>query len=60
MVCALTAAMRLPASSYPKAEDWMRLWDRLDQRLSALPGAQGGAFGSSVDHVPGTSPVTIE
>ena len=56
----LTAAIRLPASSYPKAEDWRRYRDRLNLRLSSLPGVQGVAFGPSLNYLPGTSPVTVE
>jgi putative ABC transport system permease protein len=56
----LTAGIRLPASSYPKTEDWMRYWDRLELKLSSLPGVQAVAFGPSLNYLPGTSPVTIE
>jgi putative ABC transport system permease protein len=56
----LTAAIHLPASSYPKPEDWMNFWDRLDLKLSGLPGVQGVAVGTSLSYGPGTSPVTIQ
>ena len=56
----LTAEIHLPASSYPKADDWMRFWDRLGLRLDSLPGAQGFAFAPSLSSLPGTGPVTIE
>ena len=56
----LTAAIHLPASSYPKAEDWMKFWDRLDLKLSSLPGVQGVAVGTSLNYLPGTSPVTVQ
>ena len=57
----LTADIRLPASSYPKAEDWLRFWDRLDLRLKSLPGVQGVTFGTSpTNYFPGASPVTIQ
>jgi predicted permease len=56
----LTAEIRLPTSSYPKTEDWMRFWDRLELKLSSLPGVKAVAFGPSLNYLPGTSPVTIE
>jgi putative ABC transport system permease protein len=57
----LTADIRLPVSSYPKGEDWVRFWERLDLKLKSLPGVQGVAFGTSpANYFPGTSPVTIE
>ena len=57
----LTADIRLPASSYPKSEDWLRFWDLLDLKLKSLPGVQGVSFGTSpTNYFPGTSPVTIE
>jgi len=56
----LTAAIRLPASSYPKTEDRMRFWDRLDLKLCSSPGVRGVAFGPSLNYLPGTSPVTVE
>jgi putative ABC transport system permease protein len=56
----LTAAIHLPPSSYPKAEDSLKFWDRLDLRLSSLPGVQGVAVGPALNYLPGTSPVTIE
>lgn len=56
----LTAGIRLPASSYPKAEDWMRFWDRLGLKLDSLPGVKGVAFAPGLDFLPGTGPVTVE
>ena len=56
----LTAEIRLPASSYPKTKDGMRFWDRLELRLSSLPGVQAVAFGPALNFLPGTSPVTIQ
>lgn len=56
----LTAEIHLPASSYPKAEDWMRFWDRLDLKMDSLPGVTGVAFAPSLAVLPGTGPVTIE
>jgi putative ABC transport system permease protein len=57
----LTADIRLPASSYPKGEDWLRFWERLDLGLKSLPGVQGVTYGTSpMNYFPGTSSVTIE
>ena len=57
----LTAGIRLPALSYPKAEDWLKFWDRLDLRLQSLPGVEGVTFGASpTNYFPGTSAVTLE
>ncbi len=56
----LTADIRLPASSYPKADDWMKFWDRLRLKLDSLPGVQGVAFAPSLANGFGTGQVTIE
>jgi putative ABC transport system permease protein len=56
----LTANINLPASSYPKAEDQIRFWDRLELKLSSLPGLQGVAVGPPLNFQPGTSPATAE
>lgn len=55
-----TAEIRLPAASYPKAEDWIRFWDRLALETAHLPGTRGIALGPQLDHLPGTGPVTME
>jgi putative ABC transport system permease protein len=57
----LTANIRLPESSYPKAEDWPKFWERLKAKLQSLPGVEGVTFGTSpTDYFPGTSTLTIE
>jgi putative ABC transport system permease protein len=57
----LSAEIRLPASSYPKAEDGLKFWDRLAMRLKSMPGVQGVAIGTSpTNYFPGTSAATIE
>lgn len=56
----LTAALPLPASSYPRADDQTRFRERLGLRLSALPGVEGVAFGPSLNTLPGMSAVTVE
>jgi putative ABC transport system permease protein len=57
----LSADIRLPASSYPKAEDGLRFWDRLAMKLKSMPGVQGVAIGTSpTNYFPGTSAATIE
>ena len=55
----LTADLRLPTSSYPNPEDWMRFWDRLGVKLDSLPGVEGVAFASSLASERGTERVTI-
>jgi len=56
----LVADLRLPSSSYPKPEDWMKFWDHLESNLASLPGVQGIAVAPSLSFDRGTSPVTIE
>jgi predicted permease len=56
----LTAEIRLPTSSYPKAEDWIRFWDRLGMKLNSLPGVRSAAFAPSLAWGLGTSAVTIQ
>ncbi|HEV2419216.1 MAG TPA: ABC transporter permease [Terriglobia bacterium] len=55
----LTAQVRLPVSSYPKAADWKRFWDRLGSQLELLPGVEGVAFGPLVTSW-GSTQVSIE
>ena len=56
----LSSDIRLPASSYPKAEDWMKFWDRLDLKLGSLPAVRGVALAPSLTTGLGTGQVTIE
>jgi putative ABC transport system permease protein len=57
----LTVDIHLPSSSYPKAEDGLRFWDRLKDKLESMPGVQSVAIGTSLtNYFPGTSAVTIE
>jgi putative ABC transport system permease protein len=56
----LTADLRLPATTYPKAEDSLRFWDHLQSRLETLPGIQGIAFAPPLFFERGIGPVTVE
>ena len=56
----LTAEIRLPTSSYPKAEDRTRFWDRLAAKLDSLPGVRDSALAPSLGWGLGTSAVTVE
>jgi predicted permease len=56
----LTADIRLPASSYPKASEWKRVWDHLGLQLQSVPGVKGAAFGPSLATSLGGTKVTIE
>jgi putative ABC transport system permease protein len=56
----LTADLRLPATTYPKPEDIIGFWDRLQLRLDSLPGVQNVAFAPPLFFERGTGPVTIE
>ncbi|HEY1576083.1 MAG TPA: ABC transporter permease [Terracidiphilus sp.] len=56
----LTADLRLPANSYPKPEDALRFWGRLQSKLETLPGIQGIAFAPPLFFERGMGPVTIE
>ncbi len=42
----LTLNLELPESTYPKSEQWQAFTDRLDHRLSALPGVTAVGFTS--------------
>jgi predicted permease len=56
----LTANIRLPAGSYPKAADQTRFWNRLGLQLRSLPGVKGAAFGPMATSSSGPRQVTIE
>ncbi len=56
----LTADVRLPASSSPKASDWKRFSERLYSQLESLPGVKGVAFGPPLMGWIGGTRVTIE
>lgn len=56
----LNAEIHLPDSSYPKANDWMRFWDRLQTSVMSLPAVQGVAVAPPLNRLPGTGPVTTE
>ncbi len=56
----LTADIHLSTSSYPKPEDWMRLWDRLELKLDSLPGVHDVAFAPPLFKPLRPSLVTIE
>jgi putative ABC transport system permease protein len=55
----LTADIHLPASSYPRPEDSMKFWDRVELKLASLPGVQDVAIAPSLSFGAGTSQVTI-
>ena len=55
----LTADIRLPSSAYPKPDDSMIFWHRLELKLDSLPGVQGAAFAPSLVFGKGTGQVTI-
>ena len=55
----LTADIHLSTSSYPKPEDWMRLWDRLELKLDSLPGVHDVAFAPPLSKPLRPGPVTI-
>jgi putative ABC transport system permease protein len=44
----LTAAVQLPRTKYPEAADRQQFFDRLLERVRALPGVTGAAAGSSL------------
>lgn len=56
----LNAEIRLPESSYPKADDWIKFWDRLTASVMSLPGVQGLTVAPPLNSLPGTGPVTTE
>lgn len=56
----LSAEIRLPATSYPKAADWERFWDRARLKLESVPGVKGVAFGPYLTSSEGGNPVTIQ
>jgi predicted permease len=57
----LTADIHLPSSSYPKGEDGLKFWDRLQTKLESMPGVQSVAIGTPrTDYFPGTSAATID
>lgn len=56
----LTAEIHLPASAYPKVEDWRSFWDRLELKLDSVPGVQGVAIAPSLAFSLGAGPVTID
>jgi predicted permease len=56
----LEADIRLPASSYPKAADWTRFWDRARLKVESVPGAKGVAVGPYLMSSEGGNPVTIQ
>jgi predicted permease len=57
----LTADIHLPSSSYPKGEDGLKFWDRLQVKLESTPGVRSVAIGTSpTNYFPGTSTATIE
>jgi predicted permease len=55
----LSAEIRLPAASYPKAADWTRFWDRAGLKLESVPGVKGVAVGPYLTSE-GANPVTIQ
>jgi putative ABC transport system permease protein len=54
--------VQLPRTKYPEAAARQQFFDRLLERVRALPGVTGAAAGSSVllDRLPGSSSFTIE
>jgi putative ABC transport system permease protein len=58
----LTAGMTLPRTRYPEAAARQQFFDRLLERVRALPGVSGAAAGSSVllGRLPNSSSFTIE
>jgi predicted permease len=56
----LTADVRLPSASYPKAGDWMRFWNRLGPEIASLPGVKGAAFAPALGAASASNPVTIQ
>jgi putative ABC transport system permease protein len=56
----LTADLRLPASSYPKAPDWTRFWERLGLKIESIPGVKGEAVGPYLATSPGEGTVTVK
>jgi putative ABC transport system permease protein len=58
----LTAGVQLPRTKYPEAAARQQFFDRLLERLRALPGVTGAAAGSSVllGRLPNSSSFTIE
>jgi putative ABC transport system permease protein len=56
----LTAYLRLPSSSYPKAADWLGFYRRLGRQVASLPSVTGVAFSPEFPIGAGNDPVTIE
>ena len=58
----LTAGVQLPRTKYPEAAARQQFFDRLLERVRALPGVTGAAAGSSVllGRLPNSSSFTIE
>jgi putative ABC transport system permease protein len=58
----LTAGLQLPRTKYPEAAARQQFFDRLLERVRALPGVSGAAAGSSIllGRLPNSSNFTIE
>ena len=58
----LTARVELPRTKYPQAQARLQFFDRLLERVRALPGVTGAAAGSSVllGRLPNSASFTIE
>jgi putative ABC transport system permease protein len=58
----LTAEVQLPRTKYPEPEARQQFFDRLLERVRALPGVTGAAAASSIllDRLPNSSSFTIE